>query len=261
MRKKFQRMPSKAARWSPRFGWLALVLLILAAICHRFGVLASDYFFVMVGCVAFLGLVAFILALKGFLDLWQRADKGGGKSIKGLILAFLALLPIIAAAVAYFVFPPFYDIATDSETPPHFIANNRPSDALPVQQSLYYQANEQLAMWPELSGRRYDGSPDKILPAVLSVIDDLGWKHISQAGEVGKDNMLLVEATAKTPVLGFVSDIIIRLNDEGDTTFVDMRATSRYLSHDLGIDARFILNFMEALDVKVLLTPSDQREE
>lgn len=261
MCKKFQRMPSYAAKWSPRFGWLALILLFLAAICHRFGVLASNYFFVAVGCVAFFGLVACILALKGFLDLWQRADKGGGKSIKGFILGFLTLLPITVATVGYFILPPFYDIATDSETPPHFVSNNRPSDALPVHQSLYYQANEQLAMWPQLSGRRYDGSPDKILPAVLSVIDDLGWKFVTQAGEASKDSILFIEVTAKTPVLGFVSDIAIRLNDEGDTTFVDMRATSRYLSHDLGVDARFILNFMEALDIKVLLTPIDQRDE
>lgn len=261
MRKQFQRMPSIAAKWSPRLGWLSFILLIVGCCGHRFALFASNQFFIVLACVAFLGFLALILAFKGFIDLWQRGDKGGRNSIKGFILAFLSLLPIFVAFVAYFIFPPFYDIATDMQAPPQFIENKRANDALPVHQSLYYQAKEQFAFWPQLSGRRYDGSPDKILPAVISVIDDVNWQVVAQSGIIGKDDTVFVEAIAKTPILGFVSDIVIRLTDEGETTFVDMRATSRYLRRDLGIDARFILNFMVALDTKVLLSANDQTDE
>ena len=261
MRKKFQRMPSYAAKWSPRFGWLSLILLIIGSVSHRFGLLATPHFLILVACIAIFGIIALTLAIKGFSDLWQRGDKGGLKSIKGTILAFLTLLPIFAASCAYCILPPLYDVSTDSETPPQLIANNRPDDALPLHQSLYYQTNEQLTAWPQLTGRRYDGTPDKILPAILAVMDDLNWQIVKQSGTIGQDKALYIEAVAKTTILGFVSDISIRINDEDDTSFVDMRAASRYLPHDLGIDARFILAFMDRLDSKVLLAPNDQSEE
>ena len=40
-----------------------------------------------------------------------------------------------------------------------------------------------------------------------------------------------------------------------------MRSTSRYLSHDLGENAAFILAFMDALDTEMLSTPIDQDKE
>ena len=72
---------------------------------------------------------------------------------------------------------------------------------------------------------------------------------------------MFVETQARTFYLGFTSDIVIRLIDEGDTTFVDMRSASRYLTRDFGTNAAFITDFMDALDTEMLSTPVDQDKE
>lgn len=54
---------------------------------------------------------------------------------------------------------------------------------------------------------------------------------------------------------------MIRLTNEGDTTFVDMRSASRYLSRDLGSNAAFIINFMDALDTEIASLPLSQDDD
>ena len=61
----------------------------------------------------------------------------------------------------------------------------------------------------------------------------------------------LIEALARTDVPGLPVDVSIRITDEGDTSYVDMRSASRYGSHDLGDNAARIAGFLTALDAAV----------
>src|SRR5262249_43036954 len=94
-------------------------------------------------------------------------------------------------------------------------------------------------------------SPDRILAAVNNVVANDGWTIVRQKGEPGEDEEILLEVVARTWLLGFTSDAVIRLTDEGDTTYVDMRSVSRYGIHDLGENAERITAFMAALDSEV----------
>ncbi|EJF92872.1 hypothetical protein ME9_01487 [Bartonella taylorii 8TBB] len=51
---------------------------------------------------------------------------------------------------------------------------------------------------------------------------------------------------------------MIRLTNEGDTTFVDMRSASRYMPRDLGTNAAFIIDFMDVLDTEIASLPLPQ---
>ncbi len=59
----------------------------------------------------------------------------------------------------------------------------------------------------------------------------------------------IIEATAPTPVFGFLDDVVVRMRvaDDG-STIVDMRSASRIGAHDLGQNARRIKSFFEKLD-------------
>lgn len=57
-----------------------------------------------------------------------------------------------------------------------------------------------------------------------------------------------VEAVATSPVMGFESDVVIRLVEEGERTVVDMRAASRHGRHDLGANAALVQDFLAELD-------------
>ncbi len=57
-----------------------------------------------------------------------------------------------------------------------------------------------------------------------------------------------VEAVASSFVMGFESDIVVRLIEGEDGTLVDMRSASRYGPHDLGSNADRIVAFLSDLD-------------
>jgi len=262
MRRKYIRPQSKAALWSLRCGRFAALLLLAALVLHRFGFMRTADLPWFAAIAAIAALLSLVLACLGLRALWQEGYKGGLSCLKGGLLAFIAAAPLLFAGVAWFIFPPLYDISTDLEHPPAFLISARPADALPVGAAFTpAAAEEQWAAWPQLSGRRYDGSPDTVLTAVKAVLKAKNWPISGEQGKVGEDNRLLVGAVAKTFVLGFVSDIIIRLSDEGDTSFVDMRSASRYLPRDYGINARFVADFMDRLDTEILSLPVDETRE
>lgn len=62
----------------------------------------------------------------------------------------------------------------------------------------------------------------------------------------------LIQYRTKTLVLGIPQDVLIRLSEEEETTFVDMRAATRDGDHDLGLNAELITGFLRDLDVRLL---------
>jgi hypothetical protein len=44
----------------------------------------------------------------------------------------------------------------------------------------------------------------------------------------------------------------LRLADEGDTSFVDMRARTHFVPHDLGWNARLIEQYLKTLDFELI---------
>ena len=63
---------------------------------------------------------------------------------------------------------------------------------------------------------------------------------------------VLLQGEIRSPVFGFASDVSIRLSEEAETTFVDMRSVSRFGPHDLGTNARMIEGFLTALDAELV---------
>jgi uncharacterized protein (DUF1499 family) len=57
-----------------------------------------------------------------------------------------------------------------------------------------------------------------------------------------------IEAVARTPILGFQDDFVIRLLRSPEGTRVDLRSASRRGAHDLGQNARRIRRFLADLD-------------
>lgn len=62
----------------------------------------------------------------------------------------------------------------------------------------------------------------------------------------------LLQYRTKTLLLGIPLDILIRLSEEEETTFVDMRAATRDGDHDLGLNASVIRTFLRDLDIRLL---------
>lgn len=150
----------------------------------------------------------------------------------------------------------------------------------------------QASAYPRLTGRRYEGAIDRVLEAVSALAIERKWVLVDKAGAdflnpdiaapqeekadagpsappgtipipeprpvvtEGLANVtapvVLLQFSWRSPILGLDHDILLRLIEEEETTFVDMRAATRAGQHDLGTNSALVQEFLRALDVALL---------
>ncbi len=69
---------------------------------------------------------------------------------------------------------------------------------------------------------------------------------------IRRANGVTLQGDTRTLVLGLRFDVEIRLREEAETTFVDLRVASRYGPHDLGMSADIADDYLKALDAELL---------
>src|SRR5439155_924571 len=55
----------------------------------------------------------------------------------------------------------------------------------------------------------------------------------------------IIEAVARTPILGFRDDVVVRIRPTIDGARIDVRSASRYGRHDLGTNAKRVRSLIE----------------
>jgi hypothetical protein len=206
----------------------------VATILHRFGKIETAPFLAVMGLVAVTAALGLCLAATGLAGLWRHGYAGGRRSAVGLALCLF--IPRIA------------DISTDLADPPQF-ARDTASGLMPDLQASAY---------PEVTGRRYPISVDGVLALVERQVAESGWQVTGRRGSLGGSGEVLLDAEAATPIMGFRDSVVIRITDEGDTAYVDMRSKSGFGDYDMGANAARIMKFMKALDALAALAPAAQ---
>lgn len=251
----FERRASASALWARRTALFSAALLITATAGHRYGAVDTvPYFWLL--CVVFgLALLSLVLAGVGFFRLWTNGDRGGRASTRAVIVAIVVLLPFGFAAWQAYMLPRLTDVSTDTENPPRFLTAQarRPADANPIVAPRPEAILLQIGAYPAVTGRRYSQPVDRLGEIMDAVIAQLGWESVARRDSVAEDGVAETELIARSPVVGLVSDVAVRVVDEGESTYVDMRSASRYGPHDLGDNAAKILRFFAALDAEVAL--------
>ncbi|CAN0592666.1 unnamed protein product, partial [Laminaria digitata] len=190
--------------------------------------------------VCVLAFAALYLAAVGLRRFWRDDARGGGKAAAALAIALLVLLPFGISAFGALVLPPLSDIATDPSDPPVFSAvlGMRPQSANPLGSLSETEVSLQRQAYPGVTGRRYDAAPDRVLQAVGEIMTASDWQVLTELDAQQEGTEINLEATATSFVFKFPTDVALRITDEGETTYVDMRAASRFGKHDLGNNAR-----------------------
>lgn len=249
----FERRVSPSAEWAKRVAYFALVLLVTAGIGHRYGFVETIVFLWTLALVAGLALLGLVLAAGGFARLWVHGDKAGRASLAATLLSLLILTPFGFGAWLYLKLPALTDISTDLEQPPHFIKaqlarTGQMNEIMPISAEA---ATLQLQAYPGVAGRRFDVSPDRVLAALAPVIAAHGWRVDSPLPASAPVTEFSFEMEAPGYFLRFPADAVIRLSEESESTFVDMRMATRYGRHDLGANARHISIFMAQLAAEI----------
>jgi uncharacterized protein (DUF1499 family) len=71
----------------------------------------------------------------------------------------------------------------------------------------------------------------------------------------------VIEAVARTPIMGFRDDVVIRVTATREGARIDMRSASRYAWHDFGTNASRIRSLLEDIDDSVGATPEPRPEQ
>ncbi|TAU87746.1 DUF1499 domain-containing protein [Rhizobium leguminosarum] len=295
---RFDRPVSNAARFSRLLAAFSLVLALAVMIAHRFGGLATPYLVLLLIAAAGGALLSVMLAAVGLRSLWMTGAEGGLAALAALIFAAFPLGLGAYATERYMTRPDIYDVSTDLVTAPDWLSPPH-SDQIWLKRNVLVTPEDrekQLAAYPELTGRRYEGALDRVLEAVRKVAKMSGITITKSSGDTEPDrdaedkpvkppvpgddavadapdivpvptprpydddvaklirgvNGVTLQGTTRTLILGLRFDIIIRLREEAETTFVDIRVASRYGQHDLGFSAEIAGDYLKALDAELL---------
>ena len=243
---------SRAARWSRRSAIFAVILFVVSGATHRLGRIDTETFLLTMGVVTALIVVALGTFLFAFQRMWTRGDKVGTNLVVAGFFLIIALIPFGFLAYRGLTTPMLHDIATDTESRPLLAAVANATSLMNVPRAMTEEeAEEQLAAYPTVIGHPYTLPSERIRQIIVTLVKDRGWQIVRNFPELSGPAKTL-NAVAGSFLLGFPSDVAIRVADEETASYVDVRSASRYGRHDFGDNAMRIKSFFEDLDAAVL---------
>jgi uncharacterized protein (DUF1499 family) len=253
-----EQAPSRLAIWSRRLALFSLAATFVAIIVVRSGALEIVPALSTLGGALALAMLAILLAFGAAISIWKDGVGGIGEAVTGLLIGLALIAYPLYVGVKAYKLPAIYDITTDPIDPPRFdaIARLRPRDANPVTYAGLYTAEQQRTAYSDIEPDMTNVSPQEAYNAVLKVITKRKW-HVVDArppqASAPRDG--LIEAIARTPILGFRDDVAVRVRATHEGARIDIRSASRYGRHDLGTNAARVRALIEDID-DVLATPA-----
>jgi hypothetical protein len=241
---------ARSAVWARRLSIFALAIVAVAVALSRLSTADPAAALTVFGAALVVAAFAALLAVAGAAVIWRDGLRGAEQAAIGFTLAAaLIAYPVYLAGLA-FALPPINDVSTDLRSPPNFLLSAkareaRAGDEPPVPSDETRAA--QRAAYPDLATIMVEMDSTEAYQLALGVAGELGWRVVdSEPPNLNGDGAALIEATAKSPVFGFVSDIAIRIRPGATQTAIDVRSVSRVGQHDFGSNARRVRKFTAA---------------
>ena len=252
VRRRISEQPmSRLAIWARRTALFSLAATLIAIIIVRSGALDIVPALSTLAGALVLAMVAILLAFAAGIAIWREGVGGVREAVTALLVGVaLVAYPLYLGVKAYRL-PAIYDVTTDPIDPPRFeaIARLRPRDANPVTYAGLYTAEQQRAAYSDIEPDLTNSSPQEAYDAALKVITKRKW-HIVDARppQPAAPREGRIEAVARTPILGFRDDIVVRVRATTDGARIDVRSASRYGRHDLGANAARVRALIDDVD-------------
>jgi hypothetical protein len=278
-RRVFNEQPiSRLAIWARRIALFSLVATLIAIIIVRSGALDLVPALSTLAGALVLACVAILLAFGAGIVIWREGVGGGGHAVTAFFIGVaLIAYPLFLGARAYHL-PAIYDITTDPIDPPRFdaIARLRPRDANPITYAGLYTAEQQHNAYADIEPDDTTVSPQEAYDAAMKIITKRRWRVVDARPPQGglpaappppppgarpraaadarsppnptpaRDG--IIEAVARTPILGFRDDVVVRVRATSDGARIDVRSASRYGRNDLGTNASRVRNLIDDID-------------
>jgi uncharacterized protein (DUF1499 family) len=256
---------SRLAIWARRCALFALIASVLAVLIVRSGLLELEPALATFGAALLLSVIGIVLALGAFVVIWKEGIGGSGHAFAaiGIGLALIAY-PAYLGYRAYSL-PMINDITTDPLDPPRFdmLARLRPRGT--VEYAGLYAAEQQREAYPDIEPLTVAATTQAAYDATIAVVLRRKWRVVVDRPPTAGRRDGLIEAVARTPIMGFRDDIAIRVRPNGEGARIDARSASRYGRHDFGTNAARIRSLLEDVDDRITASteasqPRQQRQ-
>jgi uncharacterized protein (DUF1499 family) len=238
---------SQLAIWARRLAIFALLVAVLAIGIEQWGALEIIPVLVTFGAALALAVLAILVAVAAFVMLWINGGPGAAAAITGLIISLMLLgYPGYLGYLAY-ALPPIKDITTDPIDPPRFevVARLRPpnSSAYPGLATAELQKDA----YPDVEPLLVKVTPAAAYAHAMKVIDKRKWRVFdARPPQLGREGH--IEAIARSPIMGFRDDVVVRIRAAREGARVDARSASRYGYTDFGANAARVEALLDDID-------------
>ena len=278
-RRTIEEPTSRLAIWARGVALFSLAATFIAVIIVRAGALEIVPALSTLAGALVLAVLAILLAIGAAFSIWFEGVGGAREAATAFLIGLALIAYPLFLGVRGYRLPAIYDITTDPIDPPRFdaIARLRPRDANPITYQGLYAAELQHAAYSDIEPDATDSTPQEAYDAAMKVIVKRKWRIVDARPPQGGGPQLVeaqprpargqpppppalpprdgyIEAVARTPILGFRDDVVVRVRPTSDGTRIDVRSASRYGRHDLGTNATRVRNLINDID-DVLAAP------
>ena len=251
---------SRLAAWSGRLALFALAVAGLSVVIVRSGLLEIEPALATFAAALIFAALAVLLSFMAFIAIWRQGLSGLGSAIMGLILGLMLLAYPGYLGYRASKLPAISDITTDPDNPPPFdvLARLRPRGRNDYPGAAAAQA--QRAAYPDIVPLQ-ESVPIKLAYDVsLALVTKRKWHVVDARPPAAGRREAIIEAVARTPIMGFRDDVVIRVSATATGARVDMRSASRYGLSDFGANAARIRSLLEDIDDAVSSAPEPRPE-
>ena len=250
---------SRFAIWARRFGLFALGVALLALVLGRVDLIeVIPTFFTLMSALLF-AVVAMLLAFGAFVVIWREGLRGFGHALLAVLISIALIAYPAYLGVRGYTLPPLADITTDTVDPPRFeaIARVRPREANPIVYAGAEAAQMQRQAYPNIVPLQTASTAQELYEAASAAVQRRKWTPIvdrrPQARPAREGH---IEAVARTTIMGFRDDVVLRIRAIPGGARLDIRSASRYGTRDFGANARRIRSLIEEIEEAIEPQPT-----
>lgn len=194
--------------------------------------------------LAGLVLIGFVGLLALLINLRARKNGGGRSTAMAVVLSLPALAVTAVLGFKAARTPLIHDITTDTTSPPPLMAARslRASGDNSPEYPGAAAADQQHSAYADIVPLELVLSPEAAFARSLNVARQLGLTVVARHPDRG-----LIEATDRSLMFGFTDDIVIRITRSAGGSRIDLRSASRAGVSDLGVNAKRIRAFLQAM--------------
>jgi Protein of unknown function (DUF1499) len=249
---------SRFALWARRCALFALAVALLALVLGRLDFIeVIPTFATLAGALA-IALFAILLAVGAFIVIWREGFRGFGYALLAVAIGLALIAYPAYLAVRAYDLPPLADVTTDTADPPRFeaIARVRPREANPIAYPGPEAAVVQRATFPNIVPMLTASTPQEVYEAAFAAVSRRKWRVVDARRPQAGRREGHIEAVARTMIMGFRDDVVLRVRAIPGGSRLDIRSASRYGKYDFGANARRIRSLMEEIEEAIEPQPT-----